>query len=215
MSFHPNLNPDKALIFRITHRQNVPWILRNGMYCRNATMQDPGFRRIGNVELIDRRHHRRVPIAPGGTLSDYIPFYFTPFTPMFYNIRTGYGNVTKLVNDEIVIFVSSLYRAAELGAPFVFTDQHAYPPNAGYFSDLADLNRIDWKILQHRDFKADPEDPAKIQRYQAEALIYGHLPCAALLGLVCYNDTLASALQREADSAAVNIKAVCQPGWYF
>jgi hypothetical protein len=35
------LNADKALIFRITHRDNVPWILGHGMCCRNAPVQDP------------------------------------------------------------------------------------------------------------------------------------------------------------------------------
>jgi hypothetical protein len=35
-----NLNPEKALIFRIVHVANVPWILGHGMYCRSAANQD-------------------------------------------------------------------------------------------------------------------------------------------------------------------------------
>ena len=31
-----NLNPEKALIFRIVHKDNVPWILdHDGLHCRN------------------------------------------------------------------------------------------------------------------------------------------------------------------------------------
>lgn len=49
------LNSDKALIFRITHIANVPWILRNGLHCKNAEITDPNFVSIGNPELISKR----------------------------------------------------------------------------------------------------------------------------------------------------------------
>ena len=63
-----NLNPDKALIFRVTHRGNVSWILDNGLVSRNSGVADPNFVAIGNPELIDKRRSRDVPIPPGGTL---------------------------------------------------------------------------------------------------------------------------------------------------
>lgn len=28
---YPNLNPEKALIWRIVHRDNLPWIVDNGV----------------------------------------------------------------------------------------------------------------------------------------------------------------------------------------
>lgn len=107
--YRKDLNPEKALIFRITHRENVPWILQHGLVCANGHPQDPGFVQIGNVELIGKRSHRPVPVPPGGTLADYVPFYFTPFSPMLYNILTGRG-VRQRPNEEIVILVSSLHR---------------------------------------------------------------------------------------------------------
>jgi len=66
----PNLNPEKALIFRIIHAQNVPWVMDHGLHCRNSEIQDPDFRTIGNPDLIDKRDQRIVPVPPGGTLSD-------------------------------------------------------------------------------------------------------------------------------------------------
>jgi hypothetical protein len=121
-----NLNPDKALIFRIVHRDNLPWILDNGLHARNGIKFDPAYQNIGNLDLIDKRSRRIVPVPPGGTLSDYVPFYFTPFSLMMFNIKTGHG-VQKVSNTEIVILVPSLRRIAEQGIPFVFTNQHAYP----------------------------------------------------------------------------------------
>jgi hypothetical protein len=91
--FSQTLTPEKALIFRITHRANVPWILENGLHCQSAAASDPNFISIGNPELIDRRRSRMVTIPPGGTLNDYVPFYFTPYSPMLYNISTGYAGI--------------------------------------------------------------------------------------------------------------------------
>ncbi|MFZ5621495.1 MAG: type II toxin-antitoxin system toxin DNA ADP-ribosyl transferase DarT [Pseudomonadota bacterium] len=209
------LNPDKALIFRIVHRDNVPWLLRNGLHCRHAAVQDPGYRTIGNPDLIDKRQHRQVPIAPHGTLSDYVPFYFTPYTPMLLNIKTGYGGMTQVANDEIVILVSGLHKLQDLGHPFVFTDRHAYLIGANFYRDLADLTQIDWGILQRRDFKRDPEDPGKIERYQAEALVYQQVPIEALLGIVCYTDAVKSALEQEVADCGLNLQLITRPGWYF
>ena len=85
------LTQEKGLIFRITHRDNVPWILDNGMHAGNGEKFDPNYRNIGNVDLIDKRSRRVVAVPPGGTLCDYVPFYFTPYSIMMYNIKTGYG----------------------------------------------------------------------------------------------------------------------------
>jgi hypothetical protein len=95
MNHYPNLNAEKRLIWRIVHRDNIPWILDNGLNCANSGVLAPNWVDIGNKELIDRRSQRHVPIAPGGTLSDFVPFYFTPFSPMMYNIYTGRGGVAQ------------------------------------------------------------------------------------------------------------------------
>ena len=34
------LNPEKTLIFRITHRDNLPWILENGLHAPNGALFD-------------------------------------------------------------------------------------------------------------------------------------------------------------------------------
>lgn len=153
-----NLTPGNAFIFRIIHRDNMAWIFDNGLHCRSSQVFDPNYVNIGNRELIGRRSHRVVPCPPGGTLGDYVPFYFTPFSPMMLNIRTGWGGITKRENDEIVIVASSLQRLKKDNIPFLFTDRHAYLEAAQYSATLAELDRIDWELLQKKDFKRDVND---------------------------------------------------------
>ncbi|MDB2384582.1 DUF4433 domain-containing protein, partial [Endozoicomonas sp.] len=69
---YPNLNPEKALIWRIVHWDNLPWLLDNGLHCGHSSVKSSQWINIGNEELIDRRGHRRVPITPGGNLNDYV-----------------------------------------------------------------------------------------------------------------------------------------------
>lgn len=212
---YPGLNPERALIWRITHRQNMPWILANGLHAASSPVRSPAWVTIGNEDLIDRRATRPVGIAPGGTLNDYVPFYFTPFSPMMYNIHTGRGGVRQVPNADIVILVSSMPRLAELGLQFVFTDRHAYTPMARYFNDLAELQQIDWPMLQQRNFQRDPNNPEKVERYQAEALVYQGLPIAALLGAVCHTPAVQQELQELAQAHRIELDIRCRPDWYF
>jgi len=208
------LTPEKALIFRITHIENAAWLLTNGLHCRASDILDPNYVEIGNPDLIAKRADRSIPIAPGGTLSDYIPFYFTPYTPMMLNIKTGYNGMKQTPMEDIVILVSSLHKLSEMGIRFVFSDRHAYLRAAEFSSDLNDLARIDWEILQARDFKRDPNDFGKVERYQAEALIHQHMPITALLGIVCYGDPQRIRLTALAQAGGLNVEVKAMPGWY-
>ena len=208
------LSPEKALIFRIIHRNNLPWLLDHGLHAPNGQCFDPNHRNIGNSDLIDKRTLRLVTVGAGGTLSDYVPFYFTPFSIMMYNIHTGY-NVPRVPNEEILILVSSLPRVAELGIPFVFTDEHAFLKTANFFTRREDLARIDWRLLNSRDFKHDPDDPGKKDRYQAEALIWKHLPLQALLAICSYAEAVNQWVQTELTQRELNIKINVQRNWYF
>lgn len=208
------LTSEKALIFRITHLANVPWILENGLHCRSSQIHDPGFREIGNPDLIGKRANRMVPIEPGGTLSDYVPFYFTPLTPMLLNIKTGYNGMRQTPMPEIVTFVSSVRRLEELAIPIVLSDRHAYLQAAVFSSGSRGLEHIDWPLLQKRDFKRSPDDPAKLERYQAEALVHRHVPLNALAGIVCHGPSQEADLTAELTRRGLSLKIVVRPDWY-
>ncbi|MGQ3051871.1 MAG: type II toxin-antitoxin system toxin DNA ADP-ribosyl transferase DarT [Roseateles sp.] len=213
---YAELNPEKALIFRIIHRNNLPWVLDNGLHCGNDAVRAPNWVSIGNPELISKRATHPVQPPPGGRLNDYVPFYFTPFSPMLLNIKSGRGGIPQRSNDEIVILVSSLRRvAADANLRWLFTDSHAYYQWANYYTDLQHLDKIDWPILQARDFKRDPDDPAKFERYQAEALVHQHMPVSALLGLVCYTPALKQNIEQQVAARGLKLAVHARPGWYF
>jgi hypothetical protein len=207
-----DLAPDKAFIFRIVHKDNVGKVFADGCHCRTTMEAKLGYVEIGNQELIERRKNRAVPIKPGGTLSDYVPFYFTPYSPMLYNIKTGWG-VPQQSMADILILVSSLPFLRKKGVPFIFTDRHAYLKTAQFSNDLKDLDWIVWSVLQRRDFKKDETD--KVEKYQAEALVHKHVPLDALLEIVCYNDSVKALVQAQADGVGAAVKIISKSNWYL
>lgn len=210
-----NLNPEKALIFRIVHVANVPWIMDNGIQCANSDKQDPHYVSIGNADLIDRRSRRTVPVPPRGTLSDYVPFYFTPFSMMMYKIKTGHGGIKQQNNRDIVIFVSSVHHLEKIGATYLFTNQHAYPPDTDFYNKSSDLDKIDWGLLRSKNFKTDDSDPGKQLRYQAEVLVHRQVPLEALLGVGCHDDNVCTRLRTMIEQREISLKILTTPKWYF
>lgn len=210
-----SLNPERALIWRILHRDNLPWVLANGLHCGSSSVRGAHWVSIGNAELISKRASHPVPVPPGGVLNDYVPFYFTPLSVMLRNIHTGWGGIQQRHNDEIVILVSSLPKVRELGLSFLFTDRHAYYRWANFYADLAELSQVDWALLQRRDFKRDEDDPDKVGRYQAEALVHRHVPIQALLGVGCYSERMRASIERTMRDLNVTLPVHTRPGWYF
>lgn len=208
------LNPERALIFRIIHRANLPWVLAHGLHCGHSDTRSANWVSIGNQELIGKRARWPVNTPPGGVLNDYVPFYFTPFSPMMLAIRTGWNGVQQHPPQDILILVSDLRRVAALGLRWIFTDTHANNSVVSYFHRLEDLPRLDWRILQTRDFKRDPDDPAKFGRYQAEALVHRHCPLQGLSGIVCFDDHGKMDAQRAVGAAGAMLTVIKQPSWY-
>ena len=120
-----------------------------------------------------------------GTLSDYVPFYFTPKSPMAYNIKTGYNNVPQKQNSDIAIMVTSLHKLVRDEVEFMYTDRHAYLQTANFYESVDHLGELAWDLWRTSDFKYDAENPDKIDHYQAEALIHQELPLDSLMGIGC------------------------------
>ena len=71
------------------------------------------------------------------------------------------------------------------------------------------------RALQRRDFKRDINDPEKVERYQAEALVHRVCPVSALLGIGFYDEGTARSFDAIAKKANVSVKLQAMPQWYF
>lgn len=134
---------------------------------------------------------------------------------MMFNIKTGYGGITKRENPEIVIFISSIHRLQELALPFVVTNQHACSVATEFYGSIDHLDRIDWQLLRQHDFKTTDTDPGRQVRYQAEALVHQYIPLHALHGIACYTHDVRQSLESQLKERNLDLPVGTRPTFYF
>ena len=83
--------PRPTPIYRLTHRDNLSVCLeRGGMHAPNYTPDDGRvYRTIHDIEIQQVRRVRPIRCGPGGTVHDYVAFYFGPRSPMLLKLKTG------------------------------------------------------------------------------------------------------------------------------
>ncbi len=180
--------PEKIWLFRITHIDNIPHILRNGLVTRYSQNANKHFVEIGDISLIEVRDDIDAPVPPGGKLSEYIPFYFGPRSPMLYQIATGFDGVTKYPQEEIIYIISSLDKIKEHNLPYFFTDGHVRSFTSTSYNDDINLDLLDWDAIHARIWKSDDTDLRRQEKKQAELLVKHHIPVNAIELFCVYNE---------------------------
>jgi hypothetical protein len=207
------LSPERACIFRLVHRDNVPLILAHGVLSMNAAPVGLSYRSIGLDDLIDRRASRVVPVAPGGTLADYAPFYFTPCTPMAYRVLTGRG-VPQRNRTDLVYLLSSLDAVEQARLRYVVTDRHAVLDLATFATDRSLLSGLPWDNWRRRDFRRDPDDLESFDRYQAEVLVHKSLPAGALHAIITADEASQAEVHQQVTAAGAQLRTLVRSEWY-
>lgn len=207
-------------LYHITHIDNLPRILSDGgLYCdRLREAQAKTVTSIAHQHIKDRRAKRPVQtldgrvIAAGGTLSDYVPFYFVPRSPMLYTIHRG--NVVGYVGGQraVVHLVTSVEKAIQLGKPWCFTEGHAEIAYSEYFDDLACLDRIDWPLMLAVMWGGDDE---RRRRRQAEFLVHQTFPVQAIERIVVIDANMETSVRYHLQRACCDIPVNIERNWYY
>lgn len=71
--------------FRILHIDNMRHVMKYGLVHNDSPFASDSFVPIGDMSVMDARSTKQLP--DGSFLSEYIPFYFGPRSPMLYNIQ--------------------------------------------------------------------------------------------------------------------------------
>jgi hypothetical protein len=181
---------DKIYLYRITHIENIPHVLQYGITHSSSPNANPAFVPIGDKSLITTRS--QFILSNGRRLGEYIPFYFGTRMPMLYVIQNGFNLVTPTPACEIVYCVTSVQKILDNNLKYIFTDGHAVDSFSTQY-DLADIgnidNLLDMKAIQARYWK-DENDLDLKRRKEAEFLVLGDIPIAAILCYLVYNESV-------------------------
>ena len=179
-------------IYHITLAENLQNICSAGGVFSHVQMKKQGLNpdSIAHEHIRQRRANRPVPIAPYGTLGDYIPFYFAPRSPMLYAIRGGRVEGFHGTQKDILYLVSSVDRITAHELPFVFTDGHAAMGISRFFTNPNDLSQIDWNIMKERYWHDTDQDFDRKRRRQAEFLVRDFMPWNLFDMIGVFDDTI-------------------------
>lgn len=193
---------DKIYLYRMTHIDNIPFILKNGVTHKKSVNVNPNYINIGDMSLIDVRDNRYVSVTNGDSsfkinelvlLGDYIPFYFGVRMPMLYVIQKGGNFVANATNrSKIIYVVCKLKDIIEKGLTYIFSDGHA-TDNFSTFYDASKIDKIeqiiDWESVNATQWSGNNIPLDLKRKKQAEFLIKEDILPELIAGFICYDET--------------------------
>ncbi|MEZ4828935.1 MAG: DUF4433 domain-containing protein [Bacteroidia bacterium] len=203
---------DKIYLYRMTHVENIPHVLEFGITHATSVNANPDFTPIGDPSLIQTRNSFF--LNNGRRLGEYIPFYFGVRMPMLYVIQKGFNMMAATPSESIVYCISTVQKIMEHKLAFVFTDGHAVDKFTRQY-DTGDIEAIhtllDWTAIKSRYWKSDTDLDLK-RRKEAEFLVDGDVPGAAVLGFIVATPTTKKKLSGLGVS---DDRVIVKPDYYF
>lgn len=181
-------NINDLWVFRIIHRDNLEYILQNGIYYRNSFQTDPNYINIGSSEIINHRDTVPVKCYENRMVNEYVPFYFGVRTPMLYKIKTGNG-VPKREQDEIIYLCCKVSDFVNSDLEWCFTDGNAAKYITRFYKDIQDLNKLDFRSIDAIEWSDNNSDGDhdRMRKKHSEFLVRSHVPVEFIKGIVAYN----------------------------
>ena len=202
----------KVYIFRMTHIENIPHIIKNGITHKESPNSNVNYKSIGDNSLISTRDDFMMP--NGNLLGQYIPFYFGYRTPMLYVMQNGYNGVVSTEPKNIIYCISSAQKIIETGMNYVYTDGHATDGFSNYYSPEDILNieeQVDF-IATKSVFWKDENDLDLKRRKEAEFLLKEDLGYDNILGFATFDNNSKEKLIKFGVS---DKKITVKPNFYF
>lgn len=171
--------PIPTQVLHMTRVERLPSVVQHGLLpdsvCRQRHFAGV---EIGYDHIKRRRAVRAVPCGAGGTLADYVPFYFAPCSPMLYAITHRQVSAEAADTEKIVYLASSTQTLRAAGLTVVVSNRHAELAYAELTDRDGDLDSgfVDWPLMQEKYWRNTAQDPARKERRQAECLVHPGVP---------------------------------------
>ena len=221
--------PDPVRLFHITAIDNLIAICQHGsLISKNAgAIQGLNYQSIAHSGAQSTRAVKPAPNPPGGSIHDYIPFYFAPRSPMLSAIHHGQVKECSLKQDDILHFETTVNLVTENNAEFVFYDRNATKSYSVAFTDLSKLaTEIAWDLITEKPqldgfckYFFDRHTPEqyidRMERRQAEFLLKNsvHLSMMTCIGVI--DDSKAEIVRNILAQTSVSLPVKVKSDWYF
>ncbi|MBW7874860.1 MAG: DUF4433 domain-containing protein [Candidatus Cloacimonetes bacterium] len=208
------MNPS---IYHIVHVDRLASILEDGyLYCEAIMQQNPPVgTQIGMNHIKQRRRTKELASHPGLNVGDCVPFYFCPRSIMLYLMyRKSHDDISYRGGQEPIIHLvaevqASVNWADKSNLRWAITSTNAGATYFDDYSDLHDLNRLNWAAINSREWKNVKE--AK----QAEFLMEKNFPWILIAKIGVYSTCVMQQVQQILYKAAHKPQVAVKPDWYY
>jgi hypothetical protein len=135
------------------------------------------------------RREKTIPCGPGGTIHDYVPFYFGPLSVMLLNLKTGRVPGYSEGQEPLIYLVTTTQHLINNGEGFVFSDGHGLNRVTCWFDDINELTAVDWDIVSAQYWGNTEEDGDRQRRKQAEFLVWQSVGWELIKGIGVKNES--------------------------
>jgi hypothetical protein len=208
-------------VLHFTHLDNLPSIVAAGaLACDWQARQGPMATEVGDPSIKEARRRRVVPIPPGGTVGDYVPFYFAPRSPMMYRIacdcRGAVAGRYQGGDRPLIYLAARVAAVVDSGQPWVATDGNARVLISRFTSELAEVaTMVDWPLMRAKMWNSTPDDPDRERRRMAELLVHRQVPLVLFHEVGAYSDAYAEQAQHTLGSHPLASRVVVRRDWYY
>lgn len=211
--------PVPTRVLHMTRIERLPSLVHHGLLSDNECRR----RQIAGVEIgyshvKERRARRNVPCGAGGTLADYVPFYYAPRSPMLFAVTNGQVSLEAARTEEIIYLAGSTQAFRESGLTVVASNRHAelgYAEFTDHDGDLENDDFVDWPLMLEKYWNNVPKYPDRKERRQAECLVRPSVPWSALIGVATKDGSTSRRAREILDSCGATTPVAAVPSWYF
>jgi hypothetical protein len=213
------------LIHHITHIEHLPRIIAEGaLVCdAGAARRNLSSKSIAYGAIKERRAVTPVqnlkgePIAAGGMLCDYVPFYFCNRSPMLGAIYKRNIDDASVMQRDVIYLVSSTEAVAKTDLTWCFTDGHAIEGFTEFYDDYNDLPKVDWKAVDTWRWGGRwlDKDPDVKRRKQAEFLVHDRFPWELVERIAVMDEPMMRQVVALLERARRRPRVTIEPKWYY
>jgi hypothetical protein len=211
--------PNPTPIYRFVHIDNLDTLIRRGaLHAPNHVPSDGlPYRFCHDPEVQGARASVTVTAGLGGTIHDYVPFYFGYLSPMMLKLKTGQVSGYDEGQEPLIYLASTAQAVDSASIEFVFSNGHGLAFFTDWFNDLDRLGEVDWNMVYERYWKDTIGDMDRQRRKQAEFLVHQSCPWHVIQEIVVINTGMQERVDNIQSRFALSLRKPVrvERNWYY
>ena len=215
--------PARPKIYHIVHVDRLPSIVADGNLWCDAIVAHRGASgtMIGISKIKQRRRTKSLPSYPELCVGDCVPFYFCPRSAMLFPIFTRNNpDLTYKGGQEPIIHLEADLRdvvswANKNEQRWVFTKTSAGSSYFDDYSDLAELDKVDWDAVRTKRWSGDGIPKEVMDNKQAEFLVERCFPWELVSRIGVRTWHVRTQTQKALEKSTHLPRIEILPSWYY